>query len=158
MRVRFGRRTDLPAIAAIEAASFPQPWPPAALAAYLADEGTVVLVAEEGPPVGFLIACRERAAGGLVFHIHDLAVAPPRRRTGVASALLGELMRIAVAEGIPLLRLEVRTENEAARRFYARWGFRATRRLPHHYEDGADGLRMERAVDRAGRGGLTPAG
>ncbi|GAB4305154.1 MAG: ribosomal protein S18-alanine N-acetyltransferase [Candidatus Bipolaricaulota bacterium] len=143
MRVRFGRRTDLPAIAAIEAASFPHPWPSDLLAAYLDDEGTVVLVAEEGSPIGFLIACRERAAEVPVFHIHDLAVAPPHRRRGAASALLGELMRIAVAERIALLRLEVRIANEAARRFYERWGFRPTRRLGRYYEDGGDALRME---------------
>ncbi len=143
MRVRFGRRTDLPAIAAIEAASFSYPWSSDLLAAYLDDEGTVVLVAEEGPPIGFLIACRERAADVPVFHIHDLAVAPPHRRRGAASALLGELIRIAVAEGITILRLEVRIPNEAARRFYERHGFRATRRLGQYYEDGGDALRME---------------
>jgi len=143
MHVRLGRRTDLPAIAAIEAASFSHPWPSARLAAYFDHEGTVVLVAEEGSPTGFLVACRERAADVPMLHIHDLAVAPPHRRRGAASALLAELIRIAAAEGIPLLRLEVRITNEGARRFYERHGFRVIRHLRRYYEDGGAAFQME---------------
>jgi len=148
VRIRLGQPNDLPRIAAIEGASFPAPWPEDFLDAYLTDGESIVLVAEDGQVVGFLIARDECAADGRrAFHIHDLAVDPSHRRKGVASALLAELIRIALAQGMTFLRLEVRLGNHGARVFYERHGFRETTRFPHYYEDGGAASRMERTLD-----------
>ena len=56
MQVRPARLTDLPAIAAIEARSFPNPWPEALLAGYFDDRQALIILAEEEEPLGFLIA------------------------------------------------------------------------------------------------------
>lgn len=147
MQVRPARPTDLPAIAAIEARSFPDPWPEALLAGYFDDRQALILLAEEEEPLGFLIARVESPPrGGRTLHIHDLAVDPPHRRRGVGSALLAALTQAALREHISRLQLEVRVGNEAGLRFYERHGFRVTRRLAHYYEDRGAALRMERLL------------
>jgi ribosomal protein S18 acetylase RimI-like enzyme len=45
------------------------------------------------------------------------------------------------------LRLEVRIDNAAAIGLYERSGYRRGKRLPHYYEDGADGWRYEKSLD-----------
>ncbi|HPD07016.1 MAG TPA: N-acetyltransferase [Candidatus Bipolaricaulis sp.] len=147
MQVRPARPTDLPAIAAIEVRSFPDPWPEALLAGYFDDRQALILLAEEEEPLGFLIARVESPPrGGRTLHIHDLAVDPPHRRRGVGSALLAALTQAALREHISRLQLEVRVGNEAGLRFYERHGFRVTRRLAHYYEDRGAALRMERLL------------
>jgi len=147
VQVRPARPTDLPAIAAIEVRSFPDPWPEALLAGYFDDRQALILLAEEEEPLGFLIARVESPPrGGRTLHIHDLAVDPPHRRRGVGSALLAALTQAALREHISRLQLEVRVGNEAGLRFYERHGFRVTRRLAHYYEDRGAALRMERLL------------
>ena len=65
-------------------------------------------------------------AGWIVFdelHINNLAVGPPWRRHGVASALLTFVLQEAAVEGATRATLEVRRSNEPARRLYERFGF-----------------------------------
>lgn len=157
LRIRSARLADLPALAAIERASFPDPWPEEFLRAYLDDPHALALVAEDPQPVGFLIVRDEAAArGGRALHIHDLAVAPPCRRRGVGSALLAELVRVARCRGVARIRLEVRVTNEAARRFYEKHGFQAVRRLARYYGDGGAALQMELDLGRGGATGGAP--
>ncbi|HAZ30601.1 TPA: ribosomal-protein-alanine N-acetyltransferase [Candidatus Acetothermia bacterium] len=145
--IRRAAPADLPWLAAIETASFRQPWPEDFLEAYLADRESMFLVAEVPKLAGFLIAREERYADGRrAFHVHDIAVAPAERRRGVASVLLAELIRIALAQGVSLLRLEVRRTNYGARAFYEHHGFREIGRVPRFYEDGGDAIRMERTL------------
>jgi ribosomal-protein-alanine N-acetyltransferase len=143
MRVRPATPADLPRLAAIEALSFPDPWPEDYLDAYLADGDSLFLVAEVPELAGFVIARDESAPrGGRALHIHDLAVDPRHRRRGVGTALLAAMIGIATAQGIPRLRLEVRVENVPARRFYEAHGFQVVGRANRYYPDGADALRM----------------
>lgn len=151
MQIRPATRADLPTIAAIEAESFPDPWPRDWIEAYFDDDQAVVLLAGDPQPIGFLIArgesFRQRER---LLHIHDLAVTPAHRRQGAATALLTELTAIAQASGVRRIWLEVRVENEAARRFYEYHGFRVVHRVAHYYEDGGAALRMEQPLT-AGR-------
>lgn len=148
VRIRPAMPSDLPGLAAIEVASFREPWPEDYLDAYLSDGESLFLVAEVPQLAGFLIAREELAPNGRwAFHVHDLAVDPLQRRRGVASTLLAELTRIALAQGVTLLRLEVRRNNRGARLFYERHGFREVGRIPRYYEDGGDAIRMERTLD-----------
>lgn len=61
-------------------------------------------------------------------HIGELSVREDARRAGVASALLAALADRARAMGKRRLTLWVTVENDAARRLYARNGFRDVRR------------------------------
>ena len=61
----------------------------------------------------------------------DLWVAPARRRTGLARAVLAEAVDWAAAGGVTTLHLQVELENEAALRLYRQVGFTAHHR--YHY-------------------------
>jgi len=55
--------------------------------------------------------------------VTELFVAPARRRTGVAAALLRALVQRMKREQVSALHLLVRPENRVARRLYAKLGF-----------------------------------
>lgn len=149
LAIRRAALADLSVLTTIEARGFPDPWPEEALASYLEDPRTLVLLAEGPEPVGFLIARVEGKPGGpKAVHIHDLAVDPPYRRQGVGTALLAELVRRARRIRALRIVLEVRVGNEGARRFYHALGFEVTAEVPGYYEDGEGALRMELDLSR----------
>jgi [ribosomal protein S18]-alanine N-acetyltransferase len=136
MSIRPATADDVAAIAALEAASFPEDaWP----AGYLADaiagtlHGTGVLVAEvDGVVVGHAIA-------SVVFEMAELqriAVAPEHRRRGIAGLLLAAVRDRAAARGAPALLLEVKETNAGALAFYERAGFFEIDRRPRYYRNG----------------------
>lgn len=121
--IRRGHAGDLPGVAAIQTAS-----PEAArwnVADYL--------------QYGFLVCdCENHIAGFLVWRaladgegeILNLAVAPEVRRTGIARALVGGLLK----EHSGTVYLEVRESNLAARNLYKSMGFQDVSRRPGYYE------------------------
>jgi [ribosomal protein S18]-alanine N-acetyltransferase len=136
MSIRPATADDVAAIAALEAASFPEDaWP----AGYLADaiagtlHGTGVLVAEvDGVVVVHAIA-------SVVFEMAELqriAVAPEHRRRGIAGLLLAAVRDRAAARGAPALLLEVKETNAGALAFYERAGFVEIDRRPRYYRNG----------------------
>jgi [ribosomal protein S18]-alanine N-acetyltransferase len=64
----------------------------------------------------------------------------------VASALLESTLRRLRRRKVGRLVLMVRVTNEAARAFYGKYGFEKVRIVRRYYEDGSDGLLLERAV------------
>jgi GNAT superfamily N-acetyltransferase len=88
----------------------------------------VVLVAvdEDGEQVGLahLVIGRNPTGDGRAVHIEDFAVTAEHQRKGIGSLLLAESEHWARDRGIDVLVLAVFQENAAARRFYARHGFR----------------------------------
>jgi len=123
---------DLDAIIALQAASFTNPWTRDALQWELRNSDvTRVFVArdEDGTVVAFC-AC------WVVFdelHINTLAVAPARRRQGIAAALLRHVMADAAASGATRATLEVRASNTAALGLYEGLGFHVAARRPRYY-------------------------
>lgn len=109
-------------ILAIEESSFTNPWTREMYAAELENRG-----------VSYCYLARDEngdAAGFCSFwhvvdelHINNLAVAPPRRRAGVATALLTHALREGAKLGARRATLEVRRSNDSARRLYERFGF-----------------------------------
>lgn len=138
----------------------PWRWQPAAVARLIAAENTVVLCAremagdtrdeDEAPLAGFgVMEFGEREA-----HLVLLAVAPRRRRQGVARHILGWLEKSARTAGLSEIRLEVRAGNRGAQRFYAELGFRRRRYLPGFYQGREAAYRMVKALgDPAGSHG-----
>jgi ribosomal protein S18 acetylase RimI-like enzyme len=76
--------------------------------------------------------------------IYSLAIAPQARGQGLGKRLLRTAERWAQAAGHAGMRLEVRASNRIARKLYAAQGYREIARLEDYYEDGMQGLRLQR--------------
>lgn len=135
---------DLPAIDAIEAASFDRDrFARRNLARMLKGGRTRFFLADDG--AGYLALSLRR--GGRTGRIYSLAVRPEARGRGAASALIAAARKLALCEGLRALRLEVRESNLAARRLYEREGFCLRERRPAYYEDGEAALQLEALLD-----------
>jgi [ribosomal protein S18]-alanine N-acetyltransferase len=111
---------DITAVVALERLIFPEPWPVGVFRDELRQENRTYLVAEEE---GELAAYAGLLQLGEEGHITTVAVEPSRRRAGLATRLLLELVETARRRGSRRLTLEVRTTNRAAQALYRKFGF-----------------------------------
>jgi ribosomal-protein-alanine N-acetyltransferase len=136
------------ALATLHAAAFPEggAWSTADFAALLAAPGAILLTA----PGGFLLGRSVAGEAELLM----LAVAPDRRRRGIATALLERFAATCMVAGAERAFLEVAEDNAAARALYAAVGFRPVGRRAGYYlrADGtrADAVILARAFARRG--------
>ena len=130
--------SDLPAVIAIERRSFPTPWSLAMFVLELSKPSGICLAANAGEELlGYVICSRYDQ----VWHLMNVAVAPERRRAGVARRLISRLLEEAGPE-LPFT-LEVRVSNAAAIAMYEGFGFRSAGIRPRYYHDnGEDALIM----------------
>jgi ribosomal-protein-alanine N-acetyltransferase len=130
--------SDLPGVIAIERRSFPTPWSLAMFVLELSKPSGICLAAQVGDELlGYVICSRYDQ----VWHLMNIAVAPERRRGGVASRLLTRLLD--EAKGALPFTLEVRVSNRQAIAMYERFGFRSAGVRPRYYHDnGEDALIM----------------
>ncbi len=141
LRIEPMRVEDLPAVHAIEKASFDAPWPPEA---YRNDLETNRLAQYLVARVGDEIA----AYGGMWLmvdegHIITFAVHPDWRRQRIGERLLLAFLDLACDRGAHEATLEVRLSNLPARRLYEKFGFRPVGLRPRYYSDnGEDALIM----------------
>jgi ribosomal-protein-alanine N-acetyltransferase len=132
---------DIPAVHAIESASFPTPWPPYAFREEIETNRMArYLVVRAGPRViayaGIWLMVDEA-------HVTTFAVLPAYRRRGIGGLLLSELMAMSADLGAAVCTLEVRLTNAAARQLYQEFGFRPVGVRPRYYSDnGEDALIM----------------
>jgi ribosomal-protein-alanine N-acetyltransferase len=125
---------------------------PASIAGQIHDSETAVVVARAAPGVvGF--AVMEFCFDARRAHLVLLAVEPAYRRRGVGVALFRWLEKLACLGGILQLRLELRADNEEARAFYERLGFRATELRRGYYDGRKDAIRMARRIGRGAHTG-----
>jgi ribosomal-protein-alanine N-acetyltransferase len=139
---------DLAAVALLERECLgPDAWSEA-----LVREG----IGGELPTVSYLVA---EAAGEVVGHavlsaagdiaeLQRIAVAPPHRRSGVASELLAAVVASAARSEADRLLLEVREDNRPALAFYADRGFVEIDRRPRYYADGATAVVLRLGLGR----------
>ena len=125
---------DLRAIEEIERRSYPTPWSRAMFAGELAKPSSICLGAvdaETGRLAGYLIISRYVDA----WHVMNVAVAPDRRRQGVARTLLERLFELTAGDERRGYTLEVRVSNADAIRLYERLGFVARGIRRGYYTD-----------------------
>ncbi len=80
---------DLPQVIAIERRSFPTPWSLAMFVLELSKPGGICLAARRnGELVGYLVCSRYDT----VWHVMNVSVDPGRRRSGIATVLLEDLL------------------------------------------------------------------
>lgn len=147
-QIRPARRDDVAMMAAIEHAVFTDPWSLAALQGTVDGTATRGLVAEvEGEVAGYVVIQMVMDEA----EIQNLAVAPGRRRQGIAKALVRRALEESAAGGASRVFLDVRESNEAARRLYAGLGFTPVARRRDYYRrprEDAIVLMQEIAPDR----------
>ena len=144
---------DIDAVAALEAATFTNPWTREMLARELRESqvARVYVLRLPGELVAAFCSC------WLILdelHINTIAVAAHLRRIGLASRLMAHIMSEAAAEGARRTTLEVRRSNTAARSLYERLGFReigVRRGYYSHPEEDALVLWHEAAPGEASR-------
>lgn len=149
--VRPARERDLPAVAALDGDCSPVYRDVAGYARLLAAGGWLLLVPAAAGIAGFAAWARLPEAAEL----HNLAVAPPWRRRGVARALLQASLRQLAAAAVPRLLLEVRAGNTPALALYRALGFVEDGRRRGYYGAAAgaaaeDALLMSRTLPAAG--------
>ena len=146
MTVRAATEADVDAIAASEADNLgADAWSHA-----LVEEG----VAGRLPTVHYLVAEEERrlvghavaSLAGEIAELQRIAVSADHRRSGVATALLDEVLALAGAGGADRVLLEVREDNADALAFYAARGFDELDRRRRYYRDGATAVVLSRSV------------
>src|ERR1041384_6784314 len=124
--------SDLPAVISIERRSFPSPWSLAMFVLELSKPAGICLAATAGDDLlGYLVCSRYDR----VWHVMNVAVAPERRRQGVASGLIGRLMEETGGGAELPITLEVRVSNREAIAMYERIGFRSAGVRPRYYQD-----------------------
>ncbi|ROQ24971.1 GNAT family N-acetyltransferase/peptidase C39 family protein [Gallaecimonas pentaromativorans] len=84
--------------------------------------------------------------GTALARLYSLAVDPAARGRGIAKLLMEKIEAAAITEGSVAIRLEVQGDNVAAIGLYERFGFKTIAPLLAYYEDGSDGLRMEKRI------------
>jgi ribosomal-protein-alanine N-acetyltransferase len=133
--------SDLPQVIAVERRAFPTPWSLAMFVLELSKPSGVCLAASIGDElVGYLVCSRYDD----VWHLMNVAVDPSRRRRGVGTALLTEMLERA-GFGQGRYTLEVRTSNHGAIKLYEGFGFTAAGTRRRYYQDtGEDALIMWR--------------
>jgi ribosomal protein S18 acetylase RimI-like enzyme len=90
--------------------------------------------------------------GDTTAHLVLLGVHPSRRRVGLGGQVLRWLETSAVTAGIGLVRVETRSDNEAAVAFYRRLGYTVQGIVPGYYQGRIDAVRMQKQL------GVTPGG
>jgi [ribosomal protein S18]-alanine N-acetyltransferase len=146
VRIRRARTGDLARLVEIENAVFAtdrmsaRQW-----RHHVANPEADVLVAErDGAIIGAAVVFFH--ASHRIARLYSIAVAPEARGAGIGDELLAAAERNARKRGREKFRLEVRTDNAAARRLYERRGYRVFGTKAGYYEDGADAARYEKAL------------
>jgi ribosomal-protein-alanine N-acetyltransferase len=135
-------------VIAIERRSFPTAWSLAMFVLELSKPSSICLAAVEpqrarpGKLLGYAICARYAD----VWHLMNIAVDPSKRRQGIATALLENVIERAGPD--ESFTLEVRPSNPGAIMLYESFGFRTTGTRPRYYRDtGEDAVIMWRTLD-----------
>lgn len=109
----------------------------------LEHEGLVVTICDDAL-VGYLLLLRRK--NSRVVRLYSIAVAAPMTGKGMGRALMKEAEAMATRWGAGHIRLEVQASNRRAIRLYNLFGYERVHDLPRYYEDGSNGLRMQKTL------------
>jgi ribosomal-protein-alanine N-acetyltransferase len=127
--IRAMRRDDLPAVAAMEAASYDFPW----------SQGIFSDCLKAGHPCWVMWVDGEAAGYGVLSvaageaHVLNVCIGPAHRGLGLGRLLMRRLLDIARWNGATRVFLEVRPSNPIAQKLYESMGFGEIGRRPKYY-------------------------
>lgn len=125
-----GCREDAKELAELDAEVFSTPWSEKAFIDEFGNDIAVYYVAREnGKIIGYAGFWHVADEGDIT----NVAVLPECRRKGVATALVGELVKEAKKRSLALLTLEVRCSNTAAIALYESFGFKIIGKRKRYY-------------------------
>jgi ribosomal-protein-alanine N-acetyltransferase len=129
---------DVKSLVAIEAACFEIPWEERLIVSDINDPVSSVYLkaAVRGTIAGYGVLGRD----GDMAHLMNIAVLPEYRHQGIALQLMAGFGEISREGECRSMRLEVRTSNAIARKFYASIGFVYSSRAKGYYTDSEDAL------------------
>ena len=123
---------DVPAAAAIERATYPQPWSEGVFREELAAPGRTYLAASSD---GRLLGYGGLLVVGSEAHITTVVVDAGHRGGGIGTRLMLALVEAARRQGATSLTLEVRISNAAAQLLYRRFGMAPVGVRKRYYGD-----------------------
>ncbi|MFI7441025.1 ribosomal protein S18-alanine N-acetyltransferase [Nonomuraea indica] len=138
---------DLPAVMAIERATFPlDAWSEGMMRGELDEQPRTrhyVVAVVDGEIVGYagLAAAADQA------DVQTIAVLETHQGTGIGGAMLAELLGEARRRGAREVFLEVRSDNPRARAVYEHFGFEEIGTRRRYYDDGTDAIMMRKKLD-----------
>lgn len=145
IRIRAALARDIDGMLALETLFPSDPLSRVALRRFLRVPSARIWVAVSGQQIcGDVLMLLRR--GSDCCRIYSLVVSPEARGQGLGVRLMVCAERGARAAGCLRMRLEVRTDNRAALQLYQKRGYQTVATLPRYYEDGADGLRLEKIL------------
>ncbi|HSJ32010.1 MAG TPA: ribosomal protein S18-alanine N-acetyltransferase [Longimicrobiales bacterium] len=131
VRLRDMVATDVPAVVAIERASYTMPWSEATFRGLLRRRDAEMVSAEtEGIVIGYAAFWCVVDQGEL----GNVAVSAGWRGLGLGARLVEDVLRRAARRGVREVFLEVRPSNTVARQLYERLGFRPVGRRRNYYQ------------------------
>ncbi len=122
---------DVPAVSAIEEATFSMPWKPDDFREMIRRDNMTYLVVEADGKIVGGAGMRNILGDG---EITNVAILAEYRRQGLGKRLLVELLKTGKELGAEAFTLEVRAGNEAAIRLYESLGFVSEGARPDFYE------------------------
>ena len=130
--IRAASREDLKRVYEIEKACFKSPYPFSFLDfLYNINLKTFLVAEKSGTVVGFVIASAEKGLGRII----SIATHPTQRKREIGRMLMTEVLKVLVALGMKVVRLEVRKSNIEAQRFYEFLGFKSSHTVDKYYGD-----------------------
>ncbi len=100
---------------------------------------------------GFIVAIKDHKIVGFIIGVKTapnnsrilmLSVSELNRRKKIGSSLLGEFFKVMLDEKIKFIELEVRTDNQKAKNFYIKHGFKIKGKIEDFYQDGKGAYTM----------------
>jgi ribosomal-protein-alanine acetyltransferase len=144
--IRKAKRSDLDALAEIEARSFTTDrLSRKSLRYFLAAQNAALVVADlKGVAAGYALVSFRK--GSKIARLYSIATDPEFRGRGLGLGLLRAAEKIAQRRGANAMRLEVRGRNRRAIALYEREDYRRFGRIEDYYEDGTTALRYEKSL------------
>ena len=136
MMIREAHGQDIDQMVSIEEYCYDTPWPREAFEEEIdnAELGIGFVAEEEGYMVGFATGLSVASE----FHLHNIAVHPDHQGKGVGRQLLEKIDEYCHQHDLHKILLEVRRDNENARRLYLGMGYQSVGTRKDYYGPGQD--------------------
>ncbi len=146
VRIREAGKNDLKALVNLEFIAFDQDrFSPRRIKYLLTKARSTMLVLEQNREIvgaAYLLWHKNRRSG----RIYNIVITPKLQGKGYGAKLLKRCEQECLCRKCGYISLEVRVDNKSAIKFYKKHGFEITDKLPHYYDDGTAGYKMNKIV------------